>query len=349
MQVSAFRRPSLAQTARGRTRGQALVFTAFALVGVLAFVGLVLNMGFFLVQRRHLQNAADAMALAATWRVLDEQTSRVYLDSAVLGQAQSMATQNQVSVPTDAALQAMYVDQTGATVGTVGGGMMPVTSAGVQVSLNGAFHTVLMPFVGLGNIQISATSQARLVPVAPPTSLTTMVPLVIPRASYVASGGNAYDLYSLAAPFLDLTTSAGSGGSTAPLYGNAHTSMQYWSDGSHAVGTLAVGSTVGLAGAGYATDVQTGLQDNVRRQNLPNDPTYNGMGVPPYILLDVPLCNPCGGPTVTIVGFARFYLQQSQISTTHLIGYFLPYVVDPTSTARQSGPLQGNAVVVLTT
>ena len=98
----------IAHISQSRERGQTFVLTALALVAVLAFVGLVLNVDLALVQRRHLQNAADAMALAGAWRVLDEQTSRVYLDSAVAGQLQLLATENQIDAATGATIQASY-------------------------------------------------------------------------------------------------------------------------------------------------------------------------------------------------------------------------------------------------
>jgi hypothetical protein len=108
-----------------------------------------------------------------------------------------------------------------------------------------------------------------------------------------------------------------------------------------------VGSTINLAGAGYASDVQTGLNDNVRRQGLPND----GSGVPAYILVTVPVCNPCTNP-ITVVGFATFNLAASQIGLTHLSGTFVPYVNDPSSSSQQtpgvSWPLWGPNVVALT-
>src|SRR6266446_4874351 len=126
-----------------RQAGQTLVVAALAIVALLAFVGLVLNMGLFLVERRHLQNAVDAMALAATWRVLDEQTSRVFLDSAVLAEAQRLAAQNGVILGAGPGLTASYVDQTGGVLASVGGGTMPHDTAGVQVSLAGPFDTLL--------------------------------------------------------------------------------------------------------------------------------------------------------------------------------------------------------------
>ena len=332
---------------RGRAPAQTFVLAAFALVALLAFVGLVLNLGLFWVERRHLQNAADAAALAATWRVLDERTSRVFLDSAVLASTQRLVAQNQVTLGASRAMSAQYVDQSGTVLATVGGGSMPATTAGVHVNLSGPVSLLLAGFVGQNSITVSTDAEARLVPVASQSSMTSMVPLVVPLASYLSGGTSTYDLYSLANPFLDLTT-AGAGSTPAPSYGPMHTNLQYWSDGSHAVGSLSVGSTVALAGPGFAADVQAGLLDNARRQSLPNDPQYIALGVPPYILITVPVCQPCSGPNVTIVGFVRFNLAKSQIGSTSLVGWFVSSVDDPASTSRQPGPLWGPGIVNLT-
>ena len=82
--------------------------------------------------------------------------------------------------------------------------------------------------------------------------------------------------------------------------------MQYWSDGSHTSGTLAIGSIVAPASAtqGDLWDVQTGLGDNATRQSLPT-----------YIQGRVALCaestpGTCAlTPSITVVGFTRgFFL-----------------------------------------
>jgi hypothetical protein len=307
-------------------------------------------MGLFLVERRHLQNAADAMALAATWRVLDEQTSRVFLDSAVLAEAQRLAAQNGVILGAGPDLTASYVVQTGGVLASVGGGTMPHDAAGVQVSLAGPFDTLLAGFVGRNTIQVTALGEARLVPIGPPISLATLVPLVVPLTAYlnaVNAANASYNLYSLPNPYLDMTDVT-NGGTAAPSYGDMHTNLQYWSDGSHAAGTLMVGSLPAFAGAGFAPDVQTGLADNARRQNLPNDPVYVAFGTPPYILLTLPLCAPCSPPRATIVGFARFNLASSNIGSASLVGWFVPFVNDPAAIARQPGPLWGPSAVALT-
>ncbi len=48
-----------------RSRGQVLVLFALGLVGLLAAAGIAFDAGRFLMERRSLQNAADAAALAA--------------------------------------------------------------------------------------------------------------------------------------------------------------------------------------------------------------------------------------------------------------------------------------------
>ncbi len=347
---------------------------ALAMVALLAFVGLVLSAGLFLVERRHLQNAADAIALAATWRVLDEQTSRVFLDSAVLAAAGRLVTENKVA---GRALSLVYVDQTGSVRGNVGSGIMPPAAAGVRVHLSGPFQTILAGFVGTDTIQVSADGEARLVPVAQPAppaglaqaaGLLPLVPVAVPRARYLdavskpvgSPVATSYDLYSVPDLFLDLRTVTN--GRAARSFGDMHTNLQYWSDGSHqywsdgspADATLVVGSQVALAtpipaSTAYAPDVQSGLSDNWRRQKLPTDAAYTGLGWPDYLLISLPLCEPCSAPNVTVVGFARFKLVKTDIRVGSLVGWFVPFTNDPSTIVRQpGGPLWGPSAVALT-
>ncbi len=57
--------PNVYHSLRIAHPGQVLVVAALTLSALLAFTALLLNAGFFLVERRGLQNAADAAALAA--------------------------------------------------------------------------------------------------------------------------------------------------------------------------------------------------------------------------------------------------------------------------------------------
>ncbi|MDQ3345305.1 MAG: pilus assembly protein TadG-related protein, partial [Chloroflexota bacterium] len=58
----------------GRERGQVLIMFALALVVLLGFAGLAIDVGRLVAERRHVQNAADAGALAACVRLIDGAT-----------------------------------------------------------------------------------------------------------------------------------------------------------------------------------------------------------------------------------------------------------------------------------
>ncbi len=59
------------RSVRGQ-RGQVLVIVALALVALVAFVGLAVDVGYWYGERRHMQNAADAGALAGAYQLCYE-------------------------------------------------------------------------------------------------------------------------------------------------------------------------------------------------------------------------------------------------------------------------------------
>lgn len=69
------RRTPGARSAEGRERGQVLVIFALGLVGLLAAAGLAVDVGRLLSERRFLQNAADAAALAAANALIQGQSN----------------------------------------------------------------------------------------------------------------------------------------------------------------------------------------------------------------------------------------------------------------------------------
>ncbi|MEA2639554.1 MAG: hypothetical protein QOF51_948 [Chloroflexota bacterium] len=333
---------------------------ALALSAVLAFTALVINVGFFLSERRGLQNAADAAALAAAWQVLQEQTSGSLRDSVAYQAAVSFALQNGADVGGTRQIQVTYVDAGGASLGAAGGGgPIPAAAAGVRVGLTGPFTTILGSFLGGSVIQSSAQAQARTARVAFPGSATHVLPIALPLASF--QNGASVDLYDQQVassaygvgnylPFLDLASAANSGAGylPGPVYGDAHTNLQYWSDGSHDSGQLGIGTRIVLAGSGFATDVRTGLLDNVRRQGL-----TDASGVR-YMLATVPLWDtylPSGGTgqpdIVQIIGFASVRITMANVGAASIQGWFVPYVLDPPSHTQVAGPSWGPSAIRL--
>jgi hypothetical protein len=307
----------LRQAVGNREPAQALVLSAFAIAVLLAFVALVLNFGLLVVERRHLQTTADAAALAASMRILDQQVPGQCHGSAIATELDRVKHDNEPFL-TSPQLQATYVDRSGVLLGGVGDGTLPVpgSAVGVQVILSGQFDTLLAGVLDhIDQMHARAQSQAGL---RSPDSLVGPLPIAVPpsiASANTACGGGAYNLYAPSSVLLDLA-------STAFGYGDPHTNMQYWSDGSHDSGTLVIGSNVDMAAVGDISDVQTGLGDNATRQ-----------GRPDYITARVAVCAESSTPgtcdvqsgRISVVGFSQVSILRTDLGQPSVSAYFVPY------------------------
>ena len=79
-------------------KGATLVYVSLIMVILLAFVALSVDVGFLYAERRHMQNAADAGALAGAWEICFGDSS------AWKTTAESYATVNNRAQPADATL-----------------------------------------------------------------------------------------------------------------------------------------------------------------------------------------------------------------------------------------------------
>jgi len=275
--------------ARGEP-GQVLIIGAVSLTALLVLTAVVINLGSYFVERRALQNAADAAALAAVGRLAEEHVSRSFRDSVVYQAAMTLALQNQIDVGGTRQLQAIYTDSDGAALGAVGmGSPVPEPARGVRITLSGPFATILSPLLGTASVQAQAEARARLLRAPFPASWANPVPLAVPLAAFDAAA--SFDLYdtSIAAssygvagyePFLHLAFpgNAGAGYTPADDFSEMHTNLQFWSDGAHQSGALGLGSQVAIAKGPYGPDVRAGLLDNVRRQGLVDGNGASGCG-----------------------------------------------------------------------
>jgi uncharacterized membrane protein len=125
----------------GEERGQVMVFAAILMTGLVSVVGLVTDGGIVFSQRRDLQNAADAAALAGAMQI-DEDAYRasgqVVLDERA---AREAATQ--------------YLEGEGDLDYSV-----QVSPEGVQVSVSRQASTSFLRLVGINGVDISASSAA---------------------------------------------------------------------------------------------------------------------------------------------------------------------------------------------
>lgn len=125
----------------GDERGQVMVFVAILMTGLISVVGLVTDGGIVFSQRRDLQNAADAAALAGAMQI-DESAYRAS-GQVVLNEraAREIATQ--------------YLQDEGDLDYSV-----QVSPTGVEVSVSRQASTSFLRIVGINGVVISASSSA---------------------------------------------------------------------------------------------------------------------------------------------------------------------------------------------
>jgi Flp pilus assembly protein TadG len=153
-----------------RARGQMLVLFALSLTAIVLGVGLVIDGGNALVQRRGTQNAADFASLAGA-RILAERLAGDTLngtDANVQAAITQTLAVNGASTSFGAPDGPRYVDDGGAIVPSaasaqsyVGNGTIPAGAIGVRVSTSRNFRTYLVGIVGMTDWTASAEATAK--------------------------------------------------------------------------------------------------------------------------------------------------------------------------------------------
>lgn len=155
------RRTSGARSDDGRERGQVLVIFALGLVGLLAAAGLAVDVGRFLSERRFLQNAVDAAALAAANTLIQggsdaaaEQTARDTLARNFLGDPNGRVPALPPSTPVYAA------GHSGEASYLVNG--ILISGGQVRVAVVNSINYTFGRIVGMGDQPVGARARVRL-------------------------------------------------------------------------------------------------------------------------------------------------------------------------------------------
>ena len=146
-------------------RGQVLVIVALGIVVLLAVAGLSIDVGRLMAERRHLQTAADAAALAACQSLKDGAMADV---AAATARARSIASVNMQGSPTATtgtmADPAVYEDEDGSgfldTDELVSGVVVSGTS--VRVAISADVSTTLARVVGIPTLGVGARAHCTL-------------------------------------------------------------------------------------------------------------------------------------------------------------------------------------------
>jgi hypothetical protein len=149
---------------RRSERGQALILMAFVFIGLLAMVGLAIDGGSVFLDRRRMQNAADAAALAGTRelaKAMCDDEAAGTADAAVYAAVIDYARHNGVDVDDPAnSVEAQYVDFNQGVLGPVGGGAVPNGAAGVLATAAISHPTYFVTLVGQHTAGSSADAVA---------------------------------------------------------------------------------------------------------------------------------------------------------------------------------------------
>lgn len=160
-----------------------MVLVALALVAVLAMLALVLDGGYGYLQRRRMQNAADAAAFAGTRQLATRLDDTGATELAVLSAVNRYAELNGVP-DSNANVRAYFVDSgnsvLGGRMGTNGG--VPSGSVAVAVKVQATYDTFIADVIGFPTLTASAIGQGRYGSVG---SATGLVPLAVRQFDFV--------------------------------------------------------------------------------------------------------------------------------------------------------------------
>jgi Putative Flp pilus-assembly TadE/G-like len=161
---------TLQVTSGGRERGQMIVLFALALTAIILMVGLVVDGGNALAQRRAAQNAADFAALAGARIVAlhvsgdntngtDENVQNAISHSIAI----NGGTPVHYGAPANPGDPEgpRYVDKGGVLLNYVGVGPIPVEAVGVKVGSSRSWNPFFLGLAGINNWTASATATAK--------------------------------------------------------------------------------------------------------------------------------------------------------------------------------------------
>jgi hypothetical protein len=145
-------------------RGQIVVLFAAASTAIILLVGLVIDGGYSLAQRRASQNASDFAALAGA-RVIAEKIGGNTLDGTDPNVKDAITTTIRLNggapITFGAPNGPIYVDTNGAFTGYVNAGTIPTGTVGVQVDSSRSWKPFFLGIAGIGQWSAGATATAK--------------------------------------------------------------------------------------------------------------------------------------------------------------------------------------------
>ncbi|MBI4320228.1 MAG: fibronectin type III domain-containing protein [Chloroflexi bacterium] len=318
---------------RGGEKGQALYLIALAMMVLLGFLALIIDVGVAYAQRRLMQNAADAAGEAAS-RVIVLNTG--YSTDADVKQAIDRYSRLNGGAVDYASRPPYYLAANGSPISPVGaGGSIPGSAIGVDVQAESSFDTFFAFLLGRPVLDVAANAATVSYPGQMPGNWPGLVPLSIPQMDFVS--GAAYDLWNPRwASYYGvdqseykgvLNFSAVQGGGYVPGtdYGNKPRNAENWSARGYD-GRIALGNAVEMYSGDLGNNVASGLRTNITSQGLSDG--GGSYGIVHLVVWDS--YTPKQGSRdaqIHVSGFAAFKLYMGNVGSSSASGQFVSYVV----------------------
>jgi hypothetical protein len=180
-------------------KGQALVLVVFAIIALLVVLGLAVDGGMIILDRRRMQNASDAGALAGTRLLARAICGDGADDAAIVAEVNHYAERNGVP-DTDGQpgngindnVAADYVNFDEVVLGRVGAGAIPNGSTGVSVTARINRPTYFVSLIGIDTAGASAAAMAMT---GPPSIGSGVRPFGLPeQVVEKLSPGDCFDI-----------------------------------------------------------------------------------------------------------------------------------------------------------
>jgi len=297
--------------------GQTLPLVVMFMLVLLGMLALVLDGGNGYFQRRHMQNAADAAALAAATTIIKGE----YRDTVIKQTATTYAQKNGAITTTLA-----YLDQNGNEL-TPSSGSVPANTASVRVTAQRTFATAFAAVLGRDTMTASAQATGRAEQAAEVLSEVGLAPLTVPinfeQSCYrmndscdiwdsqfaKAWGIKGADYKSL----IDLSLGT-AGGSTTQ---NVSRWTQYGFPG-----TVNKDTWVPTISGSYGNNVANSLRLRFTEHPGGVDPDGVVWGT-----IDIVVWDGFQNGSIHVAKFGRFKVRMTDVSGSHTYGHFVNYLV----------------------
>ncbi len=145
-----------AKRTRHATRGQILILMAGAMVGLIGLLGLATDLGYGFVERRSMQNAADAGALAGAHTISKSDPAAPLT---IIDDVRAAATANKVGGINPTVTSCLYVDDADESLGSCAQ-TVPPTASGVRVTVKETHNTFFLRIIPGGPTTMTTDASA---------------------------------------------------------------------------------------------------------------------------------------------------------------------------------------------